>query len=85
MHRQVSEDVEKSELEVRITSFAMSLFSCYPPVSMFHDRKSYNKINKVHKRALRIIHKDSTSNLEGLLIKSNLESVHKRNLQLLLI
>ena len=49
---------------------------------MFHDRKYYNKI---HERALRITHKDSTSNFEGLLIKSNSVSVHQRTLQLLLI
>ena len=49
------------------------------------DRKSYNKINKIHERALRIIHKDGTSNFEGLLIKSNSVSVHQRNLQLFLI
>ena len=52
---------------------------------MFHDRKSYNKMNKIHERALRIIHKDITSNFECLLIKSNSMSVHQRNLQLLLI
>ena len=52
---------------------------------MFHGRKSYNKISKIHERALRIIHKDSTSNFEGVLIKSNSVSVHQRNLQLLLI
>ena len=51
---------------------------------MFHDRKSNNKINKIHERALRIIHKDSTSTFEGLLIKNNSVSVHQRNLQLLL-
>ena len=51
---------------------------------MFHDRKSNNKIKKIHKRAHIIIHKDSTSNFEELLIKSNSVSVHQRNLQLLL-
>ena len=51
---------------------------------MFHDRKMNNKSNKIHERALRIIHKDSTSNFEELLIKSNSVSVHQRNLQLLL-
>ena len=51
---------------------------------MFHDRKSNTKINRIHERALRIIHKDSTSNFEELLIKSNSVSVHQRNLQLLL-
>ena len=52
---------------------------------MFHNRKSYNKINKIHERALRTIHKDSTSNFESLLIKSNSVSIHQSNFQLLLI
>ena len=51
---------------------------------MFHEKKWNNKINKIHERALRIIHKDSTSNFEELLIKSNAVSVRQRNLQLLL-
>ena len=63
----------------------MSHFSYCPLFWMFHDRKSYNTINKFHERALRIIHKDSTSIFEGLVIKSNSVSVHQRNLQLLLI
>ena len=51
---------------------------------MFHDRKSNNKINKIHERALRITHRDSTSNFEELLTKSNSVSIHQKNLQLLL-
>ena len=81
----VSEYMEKSKLELIITSFVMSHFSYCPLVWMFHDRKSYSEINKIHERALIIIHKDSTSNFEGLLIKNNLVPVHQRNLQLLLI
>ena len=67
------------------TSFVISHFSYCPLGWMFHNRKSYNKINKIHERALRIIHMDSTSNFENLLIKSNSVSIHQRNLQLLLI
>ena len=77
--------MKKSKLELTIIYFVMSHFSYCPLVWMFHNRKSYNKINKIHERALRIIHKDSTSNFEGLLIKINSVSVHQRNLQLLLI
>ena len=77
----VSKYMEKSKLELTMTSFVMSHFSYCPLVWMFHDRKTYNNINKIHERALRIIHKDSTSNFENLLIKSNSVSVH----QLLLI
>ena len=68
-----------------MTSIVMSHFSYCPLVWMFYDRKSYSKINKVHERVLRIIHKDSTSNFEGLLIKRNSVSVQHRNLQLFLI
>ena len=46
-------------------------FRYCPLAWMFHDRKSYIKINKIHERALRIIHNNSTSNFEELLIKSN--------------
>ena len=80
----VSRYMDKPQLELTMTSFVMSHFSYCPLVWMFHDRKSNNKINKIHERALRIIHKDSTSNFEELLIKSNSASVHQRNLQLLL-
>ena len=81
----VSKYMKKSQLELTMTSFVMSHFSYCPLVWMFHDRKSYNKIHKIHERALRIIHKDSTSNFESLLIISNSVSIHQRNLQLLLI
>ena len=81
----VSKYMEKSKLDLTMTSFVISHFSYCPLVWMFHDRRSYNKINKIHERALRIIHNDSTSNFDGLLNKSNSMSLHQRNLQLLLI
>ena len=68
-----------------MTSFGMSHFSYCPLVWMFHDRKLYNKINKIHERAVRIIHKDSTSNFERPRTKSNSVSVHQMSLQLLLL
>ena len=72
----VSKYMEKSKLELTMTSFLMSHFSYCSLVWMFHYRKSYNKINKIHERALRILHNDSASNFEGLLIKSNSVFVH---------
>ena len=72
----VSRYMDKPQLELTMTSFVMSHFNYCPLVWMFHDRKSNNKINKIHERALRIIHKNSTSNFEELLIKSNSVSVH---------
>ena len=80
----VSRYMETPQLELTMTSFIMSHFSYWPLVWMFHDRKSINKINKIHERALRITHRDSTSNFEELLTKSNSVSIHQKNLQLLL-
>ena len=80
----VSRYMETPQLELSMTFMVMSHFSYCPLVWMFHERKSNNKINKIHERALRIIHKDSTSNFEELLVKINSVSVHQRNLQLLL-
>ena len=51
---------------------------------MFHDRTSNNKINKIHERASRVIHKDNTSNFQELISKSNSVSVHQKYVQLLL-
>ena len=51
-----SKYIERPKLELTMTSFVMSRFCYCPLVWMFHDRKSYNKINRIHGRALRIIH-----------------------------
>ena len=79
----VSQYLGKSYLELTMTFFVMSHFSYCPLVRIFHDRKSYKKINKVHERTLRIICRDSTANFEELLIDSNSVPVHQKNLQLL--
>ena len=43
-----------------------------------------NKINHIHKKALRIAYKDNVSDFDTLLTRGNSVSVHKRNLQLLM-
>ena len=77
--------MEKSKLELTITTFVTADFRYCPFICMLHDRKFYNKMNKIHESALRIIHKDSMSGFEGLVVKSNSGCVHQRNLQPLLI
>ena len=52
---------------------------------MFCSRKSNNLINKVLKRALRLITNDYQSSFNFLLNKFNEFSVHQRNLQTLMI
>ena len=51
---------------------------------MFCGRYLNNKINHIHKKALRIAYKDSVSDFDTLLTRDNSVSVHKWNLQLLM-
>ena len=60
-------------------------FNYCPLTWMFCSRKSNNLINKIHKRALQIIHNDLESSFEDLIDLNNDLTVHKRNIQKLLI
>ena len=53
-------------------------------VSMIYkkpSRKLNNKINRLHKRALHLVYKNSTLSFNQLLTMDNLFTVHQRNLQ----
>ena len=52
---------------------------------MFCSRKTNNKINKLHERALRIFFRDDSSNSEELLEKDHSFSIHHENIQALAI
>ena len=64
-------------------SFITSQFSYCRLVWMFHSRGSNERINKIHERALRVVHNDYFSAFEELLLKDNSVSIHHRNLQVL--
>ena len=55
----------------------------YPLIWMFHNRKLNNKINKLHKRCLRIVYSKNSSSFEELLETDNSVSVHHRNIHVL--
>lgn len=74
---------EKRKLLMR--SFIGSQFTYAPLTWMFHDRRSSNKINRLHERALRIVYKDDTLSFEELLEKDESVTIHVRNLQSLAI
>ena len=61
----------------------MSQFSYCPLVLMFHSRGLNNKINNIHKRALRIMYQHKKSNLQDLLQKGRSVYIHMKNLQYL--
>ena len=65
--------------------FFNAQFIYCPLTWMFHSRKLSNKINKLHKRCLRIVHNNNTSTYEELLESDNSVSVHFGNVQALAI
>ena len=68
-----------------MNAFFNAQFSYCPLTWMFHSRKLNNKINKLHKRCLRIVYNNNTSMYEELLETDSSVSVHFRNVQALAI
>jgi hypothetical protein len=72
---------------ILMSAFIESQFSnsSYPLIWMFCTREQNNKINNVHKRALRQVYSDFDSSFAELLDKDNSVTVHQRNIQLVAI
>ena len=64
-------------------SFVTFQFGYCPLIWMLHSRRLNNKINSIHKRALRITYQDRISTFQELLNKDNSVSIHHINLQVL--
>ena len=64
-----------------MNAFFTSQFSYCSLIWMCHSRLNNRKINKLHKRCLRIIYNDKQSSFDELLIKDSSVSIHIRNLQ----
>ena len=64
-------------------AYIASQFGYCPLVWMFHSRSLNNKINSLHKRALRTTYGDRSSSFENLLKIDDSVSIHYRNIQAL--
>ena len=67
-----------------MNSFMICHVSYCPVVWMFHSRKLNARINRVHKRALRVVYRDFDSSFEELLSRDSSTTLHQRNLQKLM-
>ena len=74
-----------SQRKLIMNSFITSQFSHCPLVWMFHSRELNNRINKIHKRSLRIVYREPNLSFEDLLKKDNAFTIHHRNIQTLCI
>ena len=82
--RRISKYLTKAQKSTLISSFFYSHFNYCPLVWMFSSKESNTKIEKLHKRALQIIHDDFSSPYETLLLYDNSTTINKRNLQFLM-
>ena len=80
----VIQNKHSSSLVTR-NSFVMSNFRYSPLIWMFCGKGANNKINKIHKRALRVLFDDHNAPFADLLVRSNEKTVHVQNLQRLMI
>ena len=74
-----------NERRVHFKAFEESEFKYSPIVWIFHIRRTNNKINKLHERALRIVYDDNVSTFDQLLAMDKSFSIHHQNIQILLI
>ena len=81
---QVLKCMSTNQLQLLMRSFIMLQFSYCPVIWMCHSRKINNQINKLHKRALRLVYNDKTYSFRELLEREKSVTFHEINIQVLL-
>ena len=74
-----------NKCRILMKSFVISRFNYCPLVWMIHNRGLNNKINDIHKRALRIVYCDYSSTFEDFFNNNKSVTIHQCNLQQLAI
>ena len=77
--------LNKEQLKLILKTFILSQFDYCLLMWIFCNRTLDNKINRIHEKALRIASQNKIADFNTLLLESNSVSMHKRNLQLLMI
>ena len=81
----VARYLQQPQKRLLYNSFVMLNFKYCPLIWMFCGKGAKNKINKIHKRALRVLFDDYDTLFNDLLARSNEKTVHVQNLQRLMI
>ena len=66
-------------------AFVESQFKYCPIVWIIHSRRTYNKINRLHERVLRVVYDDDVSTFDQLLAMGESFCIYHQNIQRLLI
>ena len=76
-------DIQRAKLLYQ--SLIASTFKYYPLIWMFCGKAANDNIDRVQKRALRILLDDHESTFEALLAKNGETNIHTQNLRILMI
>ena len=82
---QIAGYLQKHKAYVLFKTFIRSTLNYCPLIWMFCGKTANNRINQVHKHALRVLHNNYTATFEDLLEKLEEVTVHCSNLQKLMI
>ena len=77
--------IDSPKCKLLYNSFVMPNFRYCPLIWMFCGRAANKEINRLHKRALRILLQDYDASFNELLIRNEEKTVHVQNLQKLMI
>ena len=72
----VAKYMGSKKIKLIMQTFIENEFNYCPLIWMMHNRTLYNKINKLHERALRIALDDDISSYSDLLVKSQSYTIH---------
>ena len=73
--------LKREKAKILLTSIVMSNLSYCPLIWIFCSKSASKEINRINKRALRVLYEDYDSSFEQLLEKDGSVTVHQRNLQ----
>ena len=77
--------LSQEQAKVLANSYNLSAFKYCNLIWMFCAKKENNRINKLHKRALRCVYDSPKENFEELLDKYQINDIHTQNLQSLML
>ena len=82
----IRKNMSLHQTKMVVNTYILPYFFYCPLIWMFCRKTEMNRINKVHKRALKTIYIESSSlSFEDLLTLDNSVSIHKRHLQILML
>ena len=83
VHARIAHYMDFGKRRSLMKAFAISQFNYCPLIWMFHNSALNIKINKIHKRLLRLVYQNKNQSFSELLELDNAVTIHQRKLQVL--